>query len=55
MTFLHTPAKILLKALTRLHHFGIIYFVVNAPLAQVVEHLTFNQGVKGSSPLWRIL
>lgn len=26
-----------------------------APLAQVVEHLTFNQGVKGSSPLWRIL
>ena len=24
----------------------------NAPLAQLVEHLTLNQGVQGSSP-WR--
>ena len=22
------------------------------PLAQMVEHLTFNQGVDGSNPLW---
>ncbi len=22
------------------------------PLAQTVEHLTFNQGVRGSSPRW---
>jgi hypothetical protein len=22
------------------------------PLAQLVEHLTFNQGVTGSSPVW---
>jgi hypothetical protein len=22
------------------------------PLAQLVEHLTFNQGVEGSSPSW---
>ena len=43
--------------------YTIIYFVVertyfnihqigNAPLAQLVEHLTLNQGVQGSSP-WR--
>ena len=25
----------------------------NAPLAQLVEHLTLNQGVWGSSPQWR--
>ena len=25
---------------------------INAPLAQLVEHLTLNQGVQGSSP-WR--
>ncbi len=24
------------------------------PLAQLVEHLTFNQGVEGSSPSWLI-
>lgn len=24
-----------------------------APLAQMVEHLTFNQGVVGSNPAWR--
>ena len=26
--------------------------IKNAPLAQLVEHLTLNQGVQGSSP-WR--
>ncbi len=25
------------------------------PLAQLVEHLTFNQGVEGSSPSWLTL
>jgi hypothetical protein len=25
---------------------------LNEPLAQLVEHLTFNQGVTGSSPVW---
>ena len=25
-----------------------------APLAQLEEHLTFNQGVVGSSPIWHI-
>ncbi len=25
------------------------------PLAQLVEHLTFNQGVEGSSPSWLII
>jgi len=25
-------------------------FVRHAPLAQLVEHLTLNQGVRGSSP-----
>ena len=24
------------------------------PLAQLEEHLTFNQGVMGSSPIWHI-
>ena len=26
----------------------------NAPLAQLAEHLTLNQGVQGSNPWWRI-
>ncbi len=25
----------------------------NAPLAQLAEHLTLNQGVQGSNPWWR--
>jgi hypothetical protein len=28
--------------------------VAGEPLAQLVEHLTFNQGVAGSSPAWLI-
>ena len=28
------------------------YTEINAPLAQLVEHLTLNQGVPGSSPCW---
>ena len=27
----------------------------SAPLAQLVEHLTLNQGVQGSSPWWRMI
>ena len=27
-------------------------FSQHEPLAQLVEHLTFNQGVEGSSPSW---
>ena len=27
-------------------------FYIMEPLAQLVEHLTFNQGVEGSSPSW---
>ncbi|SYX85834.1 conserved protein of unknown function [Paenibacillus alvei] len=27
-------------------------FLHHEPLAQLVEHLTFNQGVEGSSPSW---
>ena len=30
--------------------FGYIIFSGSAPLAQLVEHLTLNQGVHGSSP-----
>ena len=29
-----------------------MHFIGHAPLAQLVEHLTLNQGVQGSSP-WR--
>ncbi len=29
-------------------------FFICEPLAQLVEHLTFNQGVEGSSPSWLI-
>ncbi len=32
--------------------FFILCFLIYAPLAQLVEHLTLNQGVQGSSP-WR--
>ncbi len=32
----------------RFRHFILLY----EPLAQLVEHLTFNQGVEGSSPSW---
>jgi hypothetical protein len=28
------------------------FILMNEPLAQLVEHLTFNQGVTGSSPVW---
>ena len=28
------------------------YSLKNEPLAQLVEHLTFNQRVEGSSPSW---
>ena len=38
--------------LTKRKKCGIIYNVANAPLAQPVEHLTFNQGVCGSIPQW---
>ena len=27
-------------------------FIVYTPLAQLVEHLTLNQGVRGSTPRW---
>ena len=27
-------------------------FIEYAPLAQLAEHLTFNQGVRGSNPRW---
>ena len=35
--------------------FVVIYPLLQgyAPLAQLVEHLTLNQGVLGSSPRWR--
>ena len=29
--------------------------IIFEPLAQLVEHLTFNQRVRGSNPLWLIL
>ena len=32
--------------------FGCDFFPTYAPLAQLVEHLTLNQGVRGSSPRW---
>ncbi len=32
---------------------GIEKFIQYAPLAHLVEHLTLNQGVRGSSPRWR--
>ncbi len=55
--------ELLKKHLHLWKQYTIIYFVVerayfnihqigNAPLAQLVEHLTLNQGVQGSSP-WR--
>ena len=31
---------------------SIIIFVINDSLAQLVEHLTLNQRVRGSSPRW---
>ena len=30
----------------------LLFFNLFAPLAQLVEHLTLNQGVRGSSPRW---
>ena len=38
----------------------VLYFLcsaqeINALLAQLVEHLTLNQGVRGSSPRWRTM
>ena len=33
---------------------GSIPTIPVVPLAQLEEHLTFNQGVVGSSPIWRI-
>jgi hypothetical protein len=33
--------------------YNILVFISHAPLAQLVEHLTLNQGVRGSSPRWR--
>ena len=41
---------ILLEYLNRVLSFG--YHIYYGPLAQVVEHLTFNQVVRGSSPRW---
>ena len=45
----------------RLRHFLYIFYILIGdgrtlyePLAQLVEHLTFNQGVEGSSPSWLI-
>ncbi len=43
------------KILTKMAEYGIIYKSANMrhdPLAQAVEHLTFNQGVRGSIPRW---
>ena len=40
--------KLELCSLIELFRFGFC----NDPLAQSVEHLTFNQGVDGSSPSW---
>ena len=34
---------------------GIFNAITYGPLAQVVEHLTFNQVVRGSSPRWLIV
>ena len=31
---------------------NIIMYKLHEPLAQLVEHLTFNQRVEGSSPSW---
>ena len=55
--------KVLKKALNKQKKTNKIYSVLkvrsrrsagetNAPLAQLVEHLTLNQGVLGSSPRW---
>ncbi len=33
-------------------HFYKVILPCWEPLAQLVEHLTFNQGVEGSSPSW---
>ncbi len=47
------------KVLTNTCEYGIILLVADevaskyALLAQLVEHLTLNQGVRGSSPRWR--
>lgn len=40
-----------------LKKYYIITFVFTryAPLAQLAEHLTLNQGVQGSNPWWRII
>ncbi len=52
-------SKKLKKVLTNTCEYGIILLVVDktaskyALLAQLVEHLTLNQGVRGSSPRWR--
>ncbi len=43
------------KLLTLLFCGGIVVIVrLTAPLAQLVEHLTLNQGVQGSNP-WRCI
>ncbi len=34
-------------------YYNMIVLLRHAPLAQLVEHLTLNQGVLGSSPRWR--
>ena len=61
MRILAAPKKYFLenskKVLTNNEKRGIILLVVitkgYALLAQLVEHLTLNQGVRGSSPRWR--
>ena len=50
-------AKYFVKALDK--HLGIVYSTsvvhrcgMYEPLAQLAEHLTFNQGARGSNPRW---
>ena len=33
-----------------LYLLNVVYIIINAPLAQVVEQLTLNQWVQGSNP-----
>ena len=61
LRFREKNMKKIKKHLHFLKYCNIIYFVgrahakhKNAPLAQLVEHLTLNQGVQGSSP-WRCI
>lgn len=45
--FIFLPASLLLSSFLCI---GLLCEALHAPLAQLVEHLTLNQGVPGSSP-----